>query len=301
MSEVAVTLGGKKLKLSNLEKVLYPAAGTTKAEVINYYRQIAPYILPHLKNRPVTLKRFPNGVAAPFFYEKRCPVHRPEWMDVADIPLETDEPLLTCLINSPAALIWVANLASIELHTQLHRATSLGKPNFVVFDLDPGPPAGLLECIPVALEMRDLLHEYGLESYPKVSGGKGLHFYVPLNTAVTFAQTKTFARAVAQTMEKEDPDRITSNMSRAGRAGKVFIDWSQNDQHKTTVCVYSLRAREKPSVSMPVTWDELETAKKRRNVKPLQFDIKRAIRRAEEQGDLFADVLKIKQKLPPRV
>ena len=296
--DAPLTVAGKRVKLTNLDKVLYPATGITKRDVIQYYRDIAPVLLPHLRNRPITLKRYPNGVAAPFFYEKRCPVHRPEWVNVAEVPLEDDEPLLTCLINSPATLVWVANLASIELHTQLHRATSLGKPSFVVFDLDPGAPAGLLDCIPIVLDMRDMLEDYGLHSYPKVSGGKGLHFYIPLNTTATFDQTKHFARTVARVMEHAHPKRVTSNMSRAGRGGKIFVDWSQNDDHKTTVCVYSLRARETPSVSMPVSWDELQQAAKRRSTKSLVFDPARAIQRVHEHGDLFADVLKLKQRLP---
>jgi bifunctional non-homologous end joining protein LigD len=296
-TEHLVEIGGRQLKLTNLEKVLYPRAGFTKADVIDYYARIAPYMLPHLKNRPITLKRFPDGVEAGFFYEKQCPVHRPDWVHIA--PIESSTKLIRfCVIDDIPTLVWVANIASLEIHTYLAKGKTPDKPEFIAFDFDPGPPAGVLECIAVARRMRDMLAGMGLQSIPKVSGGKGLHVYVPLNTAVDFDRTKPFAREVAQTLERDDPKRVTSNMRKDLRTGKVFVDWSQNDRHKTTVCVYSLRARERPTVSMPVAWDELEAAARKKEPSSLVFEAGAAVARAERVGDLFGPVLSLKQRLP---
>ena len=293
-----VVINGQRVALSNLNKVLYPDVGFTKAQVIEYYARIAPIILPHLKDRPLTLKRYPNGIAGEFFYEKTCPSHRPQWVNTGDVPSDVKGLIRYCLVNGAATLVWVANLASLELHTLLARMPDIKRPTFMVFDHDPGPGADMLDCIRVALRFRQLLHDLGFQSFAKTSGGKGLHLYVPLNTPVTFDQTKTLSREFARIMERDDPKRITSNMRKSLRAGRVFVDWSQNDEHKTTVCAYSLRARERPTVSMPVTWGELEHAARRRRPESLVFEADAALKRAESHGDLFAPVLRLRQKLP---
>src|SRR5690348_2282239 len=242
----ALTLGGKRVPLSNLDKRLYPS-GFTKGQAIDYYLRIAPMILPHLRSRAITLKRYPNGSRAPFFFEKNCPLHRPDWIKTARI-LSTrteNKEVNHCLINDRAALLWVANLAALELHVPLAKADRPGRPTVMVFDLDPGAPATLVDCARLGIRLRDLLARLGLQSFPKTSGSKGLHVYVPLNgsgAGVTFDDTKTFALAIASLLARDDPQKVTMNMSKSGRAGKVFVDWSQNDTHKTTVCAYSLRA-----------------------------------------------------------
>jgi bifunctional non-homologous end joining protein LigD len=296
-TETWITVGRRKLKVTNLAKVMYPKTGFTKADVIEYYAGIAPFMLPHLKGRPITLKRFPDGVDGPFFYEKQCPVHRPDWLSTVPVDSST-KTINFCVIDDLPSLVWVANIASLEIHTYLARGTSPDRPGFIAFDLDPGPPAGVLDCIPIALRLRGMLDELGLKTFPKVSGGKGLHIYVPLNTAATFDKTKPFAREVAQALERDDPAHVTSNMRKDLRRGKIFVDWSQNDRHKTTACAYTLRARERPTVSMPVTWDEVEEAAAARNTSLLTFEARDAVARAERRGDLFEPVLKLKQKLP---
>src|SRR4051812_46432884 len=293
-----ITIAGKRLQFSNLEKPLYPD-GFTKGQVIEYYLRIAEVMLPHLRGRAITLKRYPNGSLAPFFFEKNCPVHRPSWIKTARIASSrSEEGVNHCVLNDRASLLWAANLASLELHVPMGRADKPDRPTAMVFDLDPGPPAGLLDCIKIGLQLRDMLKNLGLESFAKTSGGKGLHLYVPLNTPATFDDTKSFANAVATVFAKQDPDHIVSNMTRSLRPGKVFIDWSQNDNHKTTVCVYSLRAREHPSVSMPIPWPQLATAARTKNLKPLFFTPDQAIARIERDGDLFEPVLTLRQRLP---
>lgn len=296
-TEHAVEIDGRQLKLSNLEKVLYPEVGFTKADVIDYYARIAPFILPHLKDRPITLKRYPDGVDGPFFYEKQCPVHRPKWLRTAAVQSST-KVINFCIVNSLPALVWVANIASLEIHTYLAKGRTPDKPGFIAFDFDPGPGTDILDCIRVGQRLRGMLSELGLETFPKVSGGKGLHVYVPLNTTTDFERTKPFAREVALTLERDDPKGVTSNMRKDLRKGRVFVDWSQNDRHKTTVCAYSLRARGRPTVSMPVSWDELEEAADAGDASRLVFEAVEAVERAEELGDLFAPVLTLKQKLP---
>ena len=291
--------GRKQLNLSNLQKVLYPDAGFTKGDVIRYYLSIADALLPHLKNRALTLKRYPNGSEGMFFYEKNCPVHRPPWVDTAHVESRRREGgIHYCLVNDAATLAWVANLASLELHTSLARAKAVTRPTMMVFDLDPGSGAGILDCCRVAVRMRDVLAGVGLQSYPKTSGGKGLHFYVPLNTPCTFDDTKAFAHTLAEMFERDDPQRITSEMRKDLRHGKVFIDWSQNDEHKTTACVYSLRARTRPTVSTPVTWAEVEQAVRSGDGARLVFEAPQVVERVARLGDLFAPVLSLKQKLP---
>ena len=297
-SGTSLKIGRHNVSISNSNKILYPAAGFTKGQVIDYYARIAPTLIPHLKNRPLTLKRYPNGVDKPFFYEKMCPSHRPDWVATTRVQTSNRD-IDFCLPNDAATLVWVANLASIELHTLLARVPDLAKPTFIVFDHDPGDGTGLVECCKVALRFRDMLANLGLQSFPKTSGGKGLHLYVPLNTKVTFDQTKAFSYAIAQLLEREDPNSVTTVMRKDLRKGKVFLDWSQNDDHKTTVSVYSLRARQRPTVSTPVTWDEVEKAARKKNdATSLTFEAQDVLGRVEKHGDLFDGVLKLKQKLP---
>jgi bifunctional non-homologous end joining protein LigD len=299
-TKTELTVGDKKLVVSNLGKVLYPAAGFTKGQVIDYYIQVAPVLLPHLKNRPLTLKRYPEGVNGFFFYEKQCPSHRPGWVKTTEVPSRRAEGKIDyCVMNDLPALVWVANLADLELHTFLHRAPKIEQPTMVAFDLDPGPPADIILCCRVGLWLKELFDGWGLQSFPKTSGSKGLQVYVPLNTATNYDKTKTFAHDLALRLEREHPDEVVSQMKKSLRGGKVLVDWSQNDEHKTTVCAYSLRAREQPTVSTPVTWDEVETAWKKK--KPLAFKYDETLARVEKLGDLLAPVLTLKQKLPKSV
>lgn len=295
----SMTVGGKQVDLSNLQKILYPDAGFTKGQVVDYYLRIAPMMLPHLRGRPLTLKRYPNGVDGMFFYEKRCPVHRPKWVTTGKVWSEgNDDYISYCLVEDRATMVWLANLACLEMHTLLSRLPKDGVPTSMVFDLDPGPPADVLDSIRVGLMMRDVLKRLGLECLPKTSGSKGLHLWVPLNTPVTFERTKHFSHAIALLLEREHPKLVTSVMKKDLRHGKVFVDWSQNDQHKTTACVYTLRARAQPTVSTPVTWDELESALQKRDPARVTFTTDKVLARVEKLGDLFAPVLKLKQRLP---
>jgi bifunctional non-homologous end joining protein LigD len=292
-------VGSRTLEVSNLNKVLYPAVGFTKGQVIDYYARIAPVLLPHLKDRPLTMKRYPNGVDREFFYEKRCPSHRPSWVRTAHIWSEgNDDYVDYCLINDLPSLVWAANLADIELHTSLAKAQNRQRPTMLVFDLDPGPPATIVECARVAFWLKEVLDAFKLQVFAKTSGSKGLQLYIPLNTPVTYDQTKPFALALAQRMEREHPRDVVSKMQKNLRTGKVFIDWSQNDDHKTTICVYSLRAKDHPTVSTPVTWEEVDAVREKKKPELLVFTSDDAIERAEKHGDLFEPVLKLKQKLP---
>ncbi|HWN64067.1 MAG TPA: non-homologous end-joining DNA ligase [Candidatus Binatus sp.] len=302
MSEKAeLVVENRRIQISNLDKVLYPKVGFTKGQVIDYYIRVAPVILPHLKDRPLTMKRYPDGVEGEFFYEKNCPEHRPKWVQTAQVWSESNERMMNyCLVQDLPTLVWAANLADLELHTSLARKRDVARPTMMVFDLDPGVPADIVRCCQVGLWLRDLLAKMKLKSFAKTSGSKGLQVYVPLNTAVTYDQTKDLSRALAQHLEREHGDLVTSNMSKAVRKGKVFVDWSQNDEHKTTICVYSLRAREGPTVSTPVTWDEVENCLKRKNADLLKFRSNKTIARVEKLGDLFASVEKLKQKLPKK-
>ena len=289
-----VRIGKHQLRLVNLDKVLYPKVAFTKAQVIDYYVGIADTLLPHVRDRPLTLKRYPNGVEEPYFYEKRCPQHRPAWVRTAEA-----DGIRFCLVNDLASLVWVANLADLELHVPLARAKSYGRPDQIVFDLDPGAPADIVQCCEVGLLLRGLFESLHLRCWAKTSGSKGLQVYVPLNTkGVTYDDTKDFARAVAELLERERPAAIVSNMKKSLRTGKVLVDWSQNDQHKTTVCVYSLRAKERPTVSTPVTWEEVERCARTRDTDALTFDSAAVLRRVKARGDFFAPLLEEKQKLP---
>jgi bifunctional non-homologous end joining protein LigD len=291
---------GRTLKLSNLDKVLYPAAHFTKAQVIDYYIRIAPVLLPHLRGRAVTLKRYPDGVEGFFFYEKQCPSHRPDWIKTTAVASErrASKRIDYCTLDDVASLVWAANLADLELHPFLHLARDISRPIAMAFDLDPGPPADVRACCRVAMWLRELLKEDGLECFPKTSGSKGLQLFVPLNTKVTYAKTKAFAKDAAESLERQHSRYVVSRMQKSMRRGKVLIDWSQNDPHKTTVCVYSLRARPQPTVSTPVTWDEVEAAARTRGMRALVFTSEQVLRRIKQYGDLFAPVLDMKQRLP---
>ena len=292
-----IEVDGRSLTVSNLDKVLYPAAGFTKGQVIDYYTRVSPFLLPHLRDRPLTLKRYPDGVDGEFFYEKQCPSHRPRWVKTAKVPSERAAGHIDyCVLHDLAALVWAANLADLELHTFLHRARAIDRPTMIAFDLDPGPPADIALCCQAGLWLKTIFDSLKLKSFAKTSGSKGLQIYVPLNTAASYEETKPFANALAQALEREYPKQIVSRMQKSLRKGKVLVDWSQNDDHKTTICVYSLRARERPTVSTPVTWDEVEAGAKKKN--KLVFDSEEALRRAEKMGDLFEPVLTLKQKLP---
>ncbi len=299
MSRTVVDIAGRRLSLTNLEKDLYPSYGFTKAQILEYYRRIAPFILPHLVGRALTLKRYPDGVEKDFFFEKRCPVHRPSWVKIADIPQDDGERMTVCLIDDVESLLWAENLASIELHVPLARASSPETPDYLVFDLDPGDQAGILECARVALILRELLSRMGLASYVKTSGKKGLHVYVPLNCKeTTYDETKTFSKTVAGIMQKHYPNLVTAKMAKQERKAKVFINWSQNGASKTMVCVYSLRAREEPFVSIPLEWRELETIGGTGDAEKLNVIHSEALRRVEIRGDLFQEVLVKNQRLP---
>ena len=298
-NSVEVLVEGKKLKLSNLDKVLYPKAGFTKGQVIDYCTRIAPAVLPHLRNRTLTLKRYPNGVDQPFFYEKQSPKHRPEWVKTKAVWSEGNSRNVDyTLCNDLPTLVWLANLADLELHTNLSFAEDVSVPTMMVFDLDPGPPATIVECCQVGLWIRDLLAQLKIKTFPKTSGSKGLQLYIPLNTKVTYEDTKPFAHAIAELLEKQHPELVLSSMSKVARERKVFVDWSQNDRIKTTVCVYSLRAKDFPTVSTPLTWDEVEECLERKDPDLLSFLSDEVLTRHEELGDLFAPVQELKQSLP---
>ncbi|HZH24858.1 MAG TPA: non-homologous end-joining DNA ligase [Solirubrobacteraceae bacterium] len=294
-----IEVEGRRLSLSNLGKVFYPATGFTKGQVIEYYTRIAPVLLPHLRGRHLTLKRYPDGVDGQFFYEKQCPRHRPDWVRTARVPIRTDGRSIDyCLVEDLATIVWLANLADLELHTPLARAAAPQEPTVLAFDLDPGPPATIVECAEVACRLREAFDLLGLVAFPKSSGSKGMQLYVPLNTPTSYRATKSFAQGVAQVLERRHPELVVSEMRKDLRPGKVFIDWSQNDEHKTTVCVYSLRARERPTVSTPVTWDEVEAVLRSRDPEDLAFTSDQVLARVAAHGDCFAPVLELEQELP---
>lgn len=298
-SESVIEVQGRQIKLSNLDKVLYPKVGFTKGQLIDYYVRIAPVLLPHLAGRPLTLKRYPEGVEGLFFYEKNCPPYRPEWMKTAKVWSEgNNRYMYYCVAADLPTLVWLANLADLELHTSLSVAPEMQRPTVIAFDLDPGPPANIVQCCLVGLWVKEIFEVFGLESFAKTSGSKGLQVYVPLNTAATYDQTKPFAKTIARLLETRYPDRVVSDMKKALRVNKVFVDWSQNDDYKTTVCVYSPRAKERPTVSTPVTWKEVETCLKKEDPELLVFTSDDVLKRVEKMGDLFDPVLKLKQKLP---
>ncbi len=287
-----VEVEDRRLRLSNLDKVLYPAVGFAKGQVLDYYTRAAPAVLPHLRGRALTLKRYPDGVEGNFFYEKQKPRHAPDWVRSAAI--ETGERTIDfVLCDDLPTLVWLVNLADLELHPSLALAKDPDRPTVMAFDLDPGPPAGIAECRRVALLLRDTLADLGLECFAKTSGSKGMQVYVPLNTPIAYDDTKPFAHGLARLLENQHGELIVSSMKKSLREGKVLIDWSQNDRHKTTVAVYSLRARERPTVSTPLTWDEVEDEDCR-----LLFEADDALERIERHGDLFEPVLTLRQRLP---
>jgi bifunctional non-homologous end joining protein LigD len=294
-----VEVEGKHLKLSNLDKVLYPATGFTKGQVIDYYARVAPVLLPHLKDKPLTMKRYPGGVDQEFFFEKNAPKHRPEWVKTAPIWSYGNKRTVNyVLVKDLATLIWVANLASIELHPSLSLAKDIGCPTMMVFDLDPGPPANIVQCAQVGIWLREIFEHFDLKSFPKTSGSKGLQIYVPLHTPTSYEKTKPFAHALARLLEEEHPNVVVSDMKKAMRTGRVLVDWSQNDEHKTTVSVYSLRARERPTVSTPLKWEEVERVLAKKDPQLVVFEAPQVLERVAKMGDLFEPVLKLKQKLP---
>ena len=299
MTDSAVDIQGRHLKLSNLEKVLYPSVGFTKKDVIDYYARIAPAIIPHLAGRALTRKRYPDGVEGEPFFEKNAPMHRPDWVKTAPIWSGRNRRTIHyVLADDLPTLIWLANLAALELHPSLALAQDITCPTEMVFDLDPGPPANIVQCCQVGLWLREIFEHFGLQSFPKTSGSKGLQIYIPLNTPVTYDATKLFSHALAQLLEHDHKDLVLSEMSKQARTGKVFVDWSQNDEHKTTIGVYSLRAREHPTASTPVTWEEVERAVKKKDASLLVFEAKQVVARFEKTGDLFEPVLELKQRLP---
>jgi bifunctional non-homologous end joining protein LigD len=298
-NSTVVEVEGRRLTLTNLDKVLYPATGFTKGQVIDYYARIAPVLLPHLAGHPLTMKRYPDGVDAEYFYEKNAPAHRPEWVKTAPIwSRHNRRNIQFILVENLPTLVWLANLASLELHPSLSLASDITCPATMVFDLDPGPPANIVQCAQVGLWLREIFEHFGLQSFPKTSGSKGMQIYVPLNTPTTYDATKPFANALARLLESEHRGLVVSDMKKGLRVGKVFVDWSQNDEHKTTIGVYSLRAREHPTVSTPVTWEEVERALKKKDASLLVFEAGQVLERVEKMGDLFGPVLKLKQKLP---
>jgi bifunctional non-homologous end joining protein LigD len=289
-----VEVDGRTLSLSNLDKVFYPRTGFTKGQVIEYYTRIAPVLLPHLRARHLTLKRYPNGVEGAYFYEKQCPGHRPPWVRTADVWSRHNGRNITyCLVEDLATLVWLANLADLELHTPLAYAAGPKAPTMIAFDLDPGPPATIVECAEVACRLRDAFDHFGLEAFPKTSGSKGMQLYVPLNRGeAAYDDTKPLSQALARHLEAQHPKLIVSTQKKELRRGKVLIDWSQNDEHKTTVSVYSLRARPTPTVSTPVRWEELD------DPAALSFDSAAVLERVERDGDLFEPVHTLQQTLP---
>jgi bifunctional non-homologous end joining protein LigD len=288
-----VVIDGRTLSLSNLDKVLYPAAGFAKGHVIDYYTRVSPVLLPHLRGRPLTLKRYPNGVEGGHFYEKQCPSHAPDW-----VPSTRIGDINFCLCEDLPTLVWLANLADLELHTSLARADAYDSPTVIAFDLDPGSPATIVECAEVALELRMIFEHLGMEAFPKTSGSKGMQVYVPLNTPSSYDVTRPFARGLAELLERRRPDLVVSEMKKSVRGGKVFVDWSQNTSFKTTVNVYSLRAMAQPTVSTPLRWEEVEAVTESRQPDDLVFTSTDVLERVAEHGDLFAGVVELRQSLP---
>ena len=296
---IRTEIAGRSLKVTNLDKVLYPMVGFTKAEVIEYYARVAPAMLPHIADRGVTFKRWPDGVTGEAFFNKRCPDHRPDWVGTCLGPGDRRGGIHYCRLDEVAALAWAGNLAALEIHAPMARCDDVDSPTMVVFDLDPGEPATIVECAQVALLIRDVLAALDLETWPKTSGSKGMQLYLPLNTTHEHQHAADFALAVAQLLEKQHPGQVTATMAKRVRPDKVFIDWSQNSRHKTTIAPYSLRGRERPTVSTPLTWDEVGDAA---DGEPLHFEAADVLARVDTLGDLFAPTTTLEQELPaPRV
>ncbi len=290
---VGVLVEGRRVRISNWDKVLFPQTGFTKGDLVAYYARVAPVLLPHLRDRPLTLKRYPEGVENQYFYEKQAPSHRPEWVQTEQVGK-----INFTLAQDKPTLVWLANLADVELHTSLSLAGGPQEPTMLVFDLDPGPPAGIVECCQVAQVLQGLFGALGLQALAKTSGSKGLQVYLPLNSAAKYEQTKPLARRVAELLEQRMPELVVSRMTKRLRPGKVLVDWSQNDAHKTTVNVYSVRARERPTVSTPVSWDEVAQCLKDGDPELLSFDTDDVLARVGQHGDLFAEAVTLKQRVP---
>ena len=300
-----VAFEGRELSLSNLDKVLFPETGFTKGALIDYYARIAPALLPHLAGRGITRVRFPDGVEAGSFFEKRCPSHRPDWLEVVPGPGDgADDGIDYCGFADAPSLVWAANLAAIELHAPLHVGSDLQHPTALVFDLDPGPGTDVTDCARLAVDLADRLAVDDLESWTKTSGSKGLQLYVPLNGAPragrkqarpTYEHTRAYALTVATELAEEQPERVVTVMAKEARRNRIFIDWSQNHQHKTTVAVYSVRARSRPTVSTPLHWDEVEEMA---DGNPMAFTTDEVLDRVDQYGDLFAPVIDRPQSLP---
>lgn len=294
-ARVEVSIGDRTLSLSNLDKMMYPEVGFTKSQVIDYYARIAPVMLPHVSGRCMTLRRWPDGVEGSSFFNKRCPSHRPGWLGTAVGPGDREGDIHYCRLDEPASLVWTANMAALELHAPLALSDDLESPVIMVFDLDPGPPAAIAECCKVALALRQILQSVELEAFPKTSGSKGMQVYVPLNSPHTHDHASGFALAAGQLLVRDQPDRVLVEMNKAQRKGKVFVDWSQNSRHKTTIAVYSLRARERPTASTPLAWDEVADGAEGRS---LSFEAADVLQRVADHGDLFAPVATLVQALP---
>jgi bifunctional non-homologous end joining protein LigD len=296
----AIELDGRRLAIRHLDRVVFPRTGVTKAALLDYYIRIAPLMLPHLRERLLHMHRYPEGVEGPRFWQKGCPEHRPEWMPIAPVWSEAKRATIDyCVVNELAALLWAVNLGSIELHASLHTRAAMDRPTVLAFDLDPGEGVDVLGCGAVALRLRELMQAVGLRAFVKTSGSKGLQVYVPLNCAdVAYGQTKPLAKAIAQTLEAQTPDRVISRMARAERRGKVLVDWGQNTEHKSMVCAYSVRAKERPTVSTPVAWEEVEAAIEAGDAARLVFEMDAVLERVGRRGDLFAEVLTLRQELP---
>ena len=293
-----IEVGGRQLKIAKLDRVVFPRAGVTKGELLDYYVRVGDTILAHLRERQLHMHRYPEGVEGPRFWQKGCPEHRPDWMPVAPVWSEAKGATIDfCVVNELASLLWAVNIGSIELHTSLHTRHAMDRPTALAFDLDPGEGVDVLACGAVALRLRALLDGVGLRGVVKTSGSKGLQVYVPLNADATYAQTKPVAKAIAQTLEAESPDRVISRMARAERRGRVLVDWGQNTEHKSMVCAYSVRAKERPTVSTPVSWEEVEAAVAAGDPAALRFEMADVLARIERHGDLFAPVLSVEQDL----
>lgn len=294
-TEVTVEVGSRTLKLTNLEKVLYPDTGFTKASVIDYYVRIAPVMLTHIGDRGITMRRFPDGVEGESFFNKRCPDWRPDWLTAALGPGESDGEIHYCQLDEVASIAWAANLAALEIHAPMSRSSDLEAPTMLVYDLDPGEGTGMTECCQIAESLVEVLDAVDLKSWPKTSGSKGLQLYVPLNTPHTHQHVSAFAKATGQLLERNRPNQITTTMGASNRVGKTLIDWSQNSRHKTTIAPYSLRAKPQPTVSTPLTWDEVADGA---NGAPLSFEAHEVLERVQELGDLFAPTATLEQGLP---
>jgi bifunctional non-homologous end joining protein LigD len=297
-SRSGLTVGDRRLAIRNLERVVFPRTGTTKGELLDYYIRVADVMLPHLRDRLLHMHRYPEGVEGPRFWQKGCPDHRPAWLPTAPVWSEAKGANIDfCVVDELAALLWAVNIGSIELHTSLHLRHDLHRPTVLAFDLDPGAGVGLVHCCEVALRLRSLLAGAGFRSFAKTSGSKGMQVYVPLNSDVTYAATKPAARAIAELLEGETPDAVVSRMAKGLRSGKVLVDWSQNTEHKSMVCVYSVRAKQRPTVSTPTTWDEVERAVDLGDAASLVFELGDVVERVAERGDLFEPVLTLRQRL----